>query len=507
MLKQKSLIFVLSFILLTLTFRHPVRAQDTIVFELLELLNEARNAQNIHSLTLNSLLTMAARQHSNDMAQSNFLNHTGSDGSSADQRITQVGYLRSASAENILYRYDLNVQETLNQWMNSPGHKTNMMNDVYCDIGLAYAQSGDRYYWTITLGVKQGQNCRDVSLPTIVLPGTFQTVLGCDSDWDPTCNNTSLTFDSGSGLWLKTFNLPAGDYEYKVAINGTWDENYGANAEPGGANIPMSLMQNSEVQFSYDPITHMIVHRFIDLSVNAPGDYQSEIGCPTSEGITGDWNPACIESQMQDADGDGVYQFRANLIPAGSYEVKVAMDGSWDWNYGLNGEPNGANIPFDVSQNGATVVFSFDTATNLLTVSTLSTEPIQFDLPSNLADDAWVDSGIVVVKGQKFVLTTSGNIDIYPDCENSNQTGLPCNTMRFGPEGSEGIGPATNEYPLPGELVGAVIARISHHGTPFLVGEGKEFIALGDGNLQVRLNDFYLEDNIGNFTITFQLLN
>ncbi len=72
----------------------------------------------------------------------------------------------------------------------------------------------------------------------------------------------------------------------------------------------------------------------------APGSFQSELGCP------GDWQPDCLRSWLQDPDGDGIYTFRTSALPAGSYEVKVAINESWDENYGAGGVPNGANIAF-----------------------------------------------------------------------------------------------------------------------------------------------------------------
>ena len=74
------------------------------------------------------------------------------------------------------------------------------------------------------------------------------------------------------------------------------------------------------------------------------GSFQSEIGCP------GDWQPECLAGLMADGDGDGVYEFSTDQIPAGSYEVKVTHGLSWDENYGQDGVPGGGNIPFDVER-------------------------------------------------------------------------------------------------------------------------------------------------------------
>ena len=86
----------------------------------------------------------------------------------------------------------------------------------------------------------------------------------------------------------------------------------------------------------------------------APGNYQSEIGCP------GDWDPGCLRSWLQDADGDGTYSFSTTALPAGSYEFKVALNESWDLNYGAGGIQNGSNVPFTVPGPNYIVTFSFD---------------------------------------------------------------------------------------------------------------------------------------------------
>ena len=56
---------------------------------------------------------------------------------------------------------------------------------------------------------------------TVVLPGSFQSELGCPGDWMPDCNATRLT-PTGPGKWEGTFLIPAGNWEYKVAYDNSW---------------------------------------------------------------------------------------------------------------------------------------------------------------------------------------------------------------------------------------------------------------------------------------------
>ena len=75
---------------------------------------------------------------------------------------------------------------------------------------------------------------------SVTLVGSLQSEFGCAGDWDPACSATHLT-RSGT-TWTGTWTLPAGSYEFKVAINDAWTENYGAGGAPGGANIPIGWL-------------------------------------------------------------------------------------------------------------------------------------------------------------------------------------------------------------------------------------------------------------------------
>jgi glycosidase len=196
----------------------------------------------------------------------------------------------------------------------------------------------------------------------VVVPGSFQSELGCTGDWQPDCENTGLTYDAGGDIWTGTFDIPAGSWEYKVAIDGSWDENYGAGGVQNGANIQLNLSSPTSVTFWYATGTHFVTDDVNSEIVTAPGSHQSEIGCP------GDWDPGCMMSWLQDPDGDGVYRFLTTRIPTGIYEVKVTHDRSWDENYGAGGVQNGPNIPFDVA-DGQTVQFSYDISTHVLTIT------------------------------------------------------------------------------------------------------------------------------------------
>lgn len=91
-------------------------------------------------------------------------------------------------------------------------------------------------------------------------PGSFQSELGCASDWDPGCLRSWLQDPDGDGTYgFTTTSIPAGAYEVKAAINEAWDENYGAGGVRNGANIPFTVPgDGAAVSFQYDPNTHAL---------------------------------------------------------------------------------------------------------------------------------------------------------------------------------------------------------------------------------------------------------
>jgi hypothetical protein len=170
---------------------------------------------------------------------------------------------------------------------------------------------------------------------TVTLAGSLQDELGCPGDWQPDCGATHLTQNATDGVWRAVFNIPAGAWEYKAALNDAWDENYGGGGVQNGANIGLSLGTATDVRFYYSHESHWVTDSVNSVVASAPGSYQSQLGCP------GDWQPECLLSWLQDLDGDGVYTFTTAAIAAGDYEFKVALDESWTVNYGAGASRTG----------------------------------------------------------------------------------------------------------------------------------------------------------------------
>ncbi len=89
------------------------------------------------------------------------------------------------------------------------------------------------------------------------LPGDYQSEAGCATDWDPACLDTAME-QGDDGLYRLTVQLPAGEYGYKVAHDGSWTVNYGSDGAQDGPNYALSLAADSTVTFTYDPDTHLV---------------------------------------------------------------------------------------------------------------------------------------------------------------------------------------------------------------------------------------------------------
>jgi maltose/maltodextrin transport system substrate-binding protein/arabinogalactan oligomer/maltooligosaccharide transport system substrate-binding protein len=89
------------------------------------------------------------------------------------------------------------------------------------------------------------------------LPGSYQDVAGCGASWDPACPATAME-EGEDGLFTLTTEIPAGEYEFKVALNGDWTINYGSDGEQDGPNYALVLDVDSTVTFVYDPETQLV---------------------------------------------------------------------------------------------------------------------------------------------------------------------------------------------------------------------------------------------------------
>ncbi len=125
--------------------------------ELLRLTNIERQKVGLPALKLSSKLSKAAQSHAVDMSQNNYFNHTGKNGSSMSSRVNLVAYQYSFLGENIAAGR-ATADGTIRQWMNSSGHRANILNRNFTEIGFGYASSPRSeytHYWVQVFGTPQ----------------------------------------------------------------------------------------------------------------------------------------------------------------------------------------------------------------------------------------------------------------------------------------------------------------------------------------------------------------
>lgn len=136
---------------------------DQFDLEVLRLVNLERAKFNLNPLTLNEKLDIAADSHSARMASADFFSHVDPlTGSTMADRVNQTGYRWTNLGENIAAGQST-AREVVQGWMNSPGHRRNILNPNFTHMGLGYSylnpDGGNvryQHYWTQVFGAGSG---------------------------------------------------------------------------------------------------------------------------------------------------------------------------------------------------------------------------------------------------------------------------------------------------------------------------------------------------------------
>ena len=164
----------------------------------------------------------------------------------------------------------------------------------------------------------------------VTLPGSFQKALGCTDNWKPECL-APLMEPVGNGTYTySTTALPEGEYEFKVAIRGSDNENYGQDGAVGGANYQFATKANKLVTFTYDSQTHKVAIASADAPV---------------AGGRGEQRAYWVTSN--------ILAWPTSLLPEGVTRAQV-LDGSAAFSYELVTAPEGGAGLSDGAVTGAT---------------------------------------------------------------------------------------------------------------------------------------------------------
>jgi len=157
--------------------------------EVLKLTNDFRQKNGLKALVIDQNLEKAADKHSQDMANLDFFSHTGKDDTQPWDRTDAAGYESKTVGENIAVGYRT-PQQVVDGWINSPGHRANMLNPAYNEIGIGYyfleKDTGSvnyNSYWTQVFG--KGTITTSAPIPPNANPIPTPTP-------EPTFNNRSV---------------------------------------------------------------------------------------------------------------------------------------------------------------------------------------------------------------------------------------------------------------------------------------------------------------------------
>ena len=137
----------------------PTPPPSNFAEQVVTLVNVERAAVGCDPVTMHPQLNQAALAHSEDMALNDFFSHTGSNGSSVTDRMETAGYVNWWTAAENIAAGQTTPAEAMTSWMNSDGHRANILNCDFEDIGVGYYHHPDDggsqvwyHYWTQVFG-------------------------------------------------------------------------------------------------------------------------------------------------------------------------------------------------------------------------------------------------------------------------------------------------------------------------------------------------------------------
>ena len=265
----------------------------------------------------------------------------------------------------------------------------------------------------------------------VYVPGTFP-----GPSWDASSNQ--MTYDEELGLYVYTFeDVPAANYEFKIAINGSWDENYGAGGERDGSNIAVTVPQTMDVIVYYNDNTHNAVtnvtYVFADITLSGTG---------IADG-----------TKLSDSGLTGIYSVTVSM-KAGTYsDVKLTMDGKdyefaeftleQDKDVTFYMDPvtgiyyhNGSDVPVDTGSiyynsqdeaykapfgavaQGEEVTFAIDTGDDITSAVLVIKGVASYPMEKDETTGKWVATASVANLGEYdyyFVMSNGSAVAVYGD--------------------------------------------------------------------------------------------
>jgi uncharacterized protein YkwD len=184
----------------------PIPTNQNFIYRVLELTNIERSKLSLFPLTFNTQLLNAAATHSQNMALQDFFSHTGKDGSSLGSRISATGYQFSAAAENIAAGSST-PEQVVSSWMNSSGHRANILNPNLKEIGISYyflandtGSVNFNHYWTQVFATSLDGSVNPAPTPTPNTISLTSPIPNATGDGSPTTAPKNIA--SGDNYFL-----------------------------------------------------------------------------------------------------------------------------------------------------------------------------------------------------------------------------------------------------------------------------------------------------------------
>ncbi len=129
----------------TETTTAAVNVNQSMAQQVLTLVNNARAQNGLSALKLNNSLSAVAQKKAEDMKNKNYFSHTSPTYGSPFDMMRNAGITYKTAGENIAYGQKT-ANEVFNAWMNSTGHRQNILNKSYKEMGLGVTSG--KVYWS-----------------------------------------------------------------------------------------------------------------------------------------------------------------------------------------------------------------------------------------------------------------------------------------------------------------------------------------------------------------------
>ena len=181
------------------------------------------------------------------------------------------------------------------------------------------------------------------------IAGDLQSELGCPGDWAPDCAATDLT--PTDGVFVRSFTVPAGNWQYKAALNHSWDENYGAHTAAATTSRSPATWRQRHVRVRPGDALGRRLRQRADRRPR-PGSFQSELGC------SGDWQPDCLRSGSRIPTATASTRSRRGHPARLATRRRSAINAGWDVNYGEGGVARRGEHPLHRPAPNQRVIFT-----------------------------------------------------------------------------------------------------------------------------------------------------